>query len=327
MKKSGKHLKKLPSGKSFSKPLPPKNLNTGVASVRRKKTSEDLTEKRCVVCSRTFYWRRLPGTFPTPPATCGRGRCLDTLARANASHLVRRTALGQLGPTPRERMIAHYAEGKPFVFQPARTSIQQQRRYRRNSRNRKRQAFYDRLADKIAAGTIDYEDFPRLTLRTAILAHKALMSKTDLFTPRESARLRTRIGDILADNLDEAAEAMRGQRHWTNAQVKLFSVFLNKVVPDLSASYSVVERRTVNASDLTREELERIAAGLDDTIEIKAEELPNDPQHRALPHPDEPPAGDAGEGHLEPRPGLDPAGEPSGGDPLPVHADDGVQRD
>ena len=55
----------------------------------------------------------------------------------------------------------------------------------------------------------------------------------------------------------------------------MFSTLLNKVVPDLSASYIQHEHSTKELVDMSRDELERIAAGLD-AIDVEVED--NDSQ-------------------------------------------------
>jgi hypothetical protein len=55
-----------------------------------------------------------------------------------------------------------------------------------------------------------------------------------------------------------------GAREWSPTQAAVFKTMLSKVVPDVSATYSQVDMSVKDTRELTREDLERIAAGLDE---------------------------------------------------------------
>lgn len=63
---------------------------------------------------------------------------------------------------------------------------------------------------------------------------------------------------------------MVGAVDWSPTQARVFGMLLNKVVPDLNASYVQHEHSNKDIIDLSREELERIASGID---EIEAKEV------------------------------------------------------
>jgi len=77
-------------------------------------------------------------------------------------------------------------------------------------------------------------------------------------TPQDVQAFRRRIMDVVEDNVGRAQQVLEGTEVWTNAQVRVFSVLLNKVVPDLHHSYSEVSVQKKKLDDLTREELEGI---------------------------------------------------------------------
>jgi hypothetical protein len=95
-------------------------------------------------------------------------------------------------------------------------------------------------------------------------------------TPQEIAILRKEMANIVSDYLPEARLVLSGAKRWSNIQVKLFAMLTNKVVPDLHHSYTQigVERKSLN--ELSREELEQIAATgvAGRTIEIEPPHIP-----------------------------------------------------
>lgn len=71
-----------------------------------------------------------------------------------------------------------------------------------------------------------------------------------------------------------AQEVLNGVREWNPTQARVFTALLNKVIPDISMSYAQVDIRDKELSNMSREELEEIASGMNDIIdheEIKKE--------------------------------------------------------
>ena len=96
-------------------------------------------------------------------------------------------------------------------------------------------------------------------------------------TPQETARIRNRVATHVKDQIDIAAKVVSGAPgpdgkpiKWSSVQARVFSTLLNKVLPDLSASQVKHEHRNVDLTELSREELERLAAGAS-TLAEKAE--------------------------------------------------------
>lgn len=79
--------------------------------------------------------------------------------------------------------------------------------------------------------------------------------------PATAARLRARIANYVEAQLPLAKEVIDGTRTWNPTQARVFSLMLNKVLPDLSASY--IQQETIDrpVAEMSREELERIASG------------------------------------------------------------------
>ncbi len=96
------------------------------------------------------------------------------------------------------------------------------------------------------------------------------LAKDTKLSPQQSAQLRGKIAKLVSDQVTHANEVVLGVRDWSPTQARVFSTLLNKIVPDLSASYVQHEHNTKDVIDMSREELERIAAGID---AIDAEEV------------------------------------------------------
>lgn len=62
-------------------------------------------------------------------------------------------------------------------------------------------------------------------------------------------------------HIAEAHRVVMGEIEWTPTQARVFSNLIDKVVPDLSASYALHEHVPREMSEMSRAELEAIAAG------------------------------------------------------------------
>lgn len=118
-------------------------------------------------------------------------------------------------------------------------------------------------------------------------------------SPGQVAHLRGKIGQIVRDNLDTVAGVLDGSVKWSPTQARVFSNLLNKVVPDLSASFHQHEHRNQDLAQMSRADLERIALGLDDMETIQGEFV-------------EVPTKKAPEDDLQPAEGRDPVGSEPG---------------
>ena len=87
-------------------------------------------------------------------------------------------------------------------------------------------------------------------------------------SPAMTARIRGRIAMAVSENIDLAASVVEGKVAWTPTQARVFGMLLNKVVPDLSASHVTHEQASTDLQGMSIEQLERIAAGLDDIATI-----------------------------------------------------------
>lgn len=83
-------------------------------------------------------------------------------------------------------------------------------------------------------------------------------------SPQQIAQVRSKIATLVRQQLPHAHEVVLGAREWSPTQANVFKTLLSKVVPDVSATYSQVDMNVKDTRELTREDLERIAAGIDE---------------------------------------------------------------
>tara|TARA_R110001592_G_scaffold66813_2_gene205155 strand:+ start:192 stop:698 length:507 start_codon:yes stop_codon:yes gene_type:complete len=98
-----------------------------------------------------------------------------------------------------------------------------------------------------------------------------LIAQTEL-TPAESAKIRGQIASYMQDQIEDAHQVVMGMQTWNPTQARVFSTMLNKVVPDLNASYHQHEHSTKQVTDLSRDELEAIAQGVS-TLDVEYQEI------------------------------------------------------
>jgi len=121
-----------------------------------------------------------------------------------------------------------------------------------------------------------------------------------VLTPQAASRIRGSIMTRVPKYLEMADEVMQGDRKWSATQARVFATLLNKVVPDLSASFVQHEHTTRDLRELSREELERIARG-DDAISVEYSDASQKSREAApLLEPD-PPGTGPGDEEPEPR--------------------------
>ena len=103
------------------------------------------------------------------------------------------------------------------------------------------------------------------------------MAGKNELTPSQAAALRKKIHDFVAVQLADANDVVMGNIQWTPTQARVFSTLLNKVVPDVSASFVQHEHTTKSLREMTREELEAIAMG-DSEVKVEGEVIEHDSQ-------------------------------------------------
>lgn len=145
------------------------------------------------------------------------------------------------------------------------------------------------------------------SMKAAIIA-----AEKERFTPSESAKIRADIAKAIKTHINAASEVLAGNISWNPTQARVFGILLNKVVPDLNATFVQHEHNTRQLVDLSREELERIAAGLD-VIDVETTDESNQPTSTSpeIEHD----AGGIGEGDEPTEPERYSEGEESRGNP------------
>lgn len=112
--------------------------------------------------------------------------------------------------------------------------------------------------------------------RTTRISVKTATGQVAL-SPHQVASLRGQIASKMQTHLTLADEVVKGHIEWTPTQARVFSSLLNKVIPDLSASYHQHEHSVKELNEMSREELERIASGVDNIIESDEKEVKEQP--------------------------------------------------
>lgn len=87
-------------------------------------------------------------------------------------------------------------------------------------------------------------------------------------TPMQVANMRSGLYKRVEFQIDEAHAVVMGEKDWTPTQARVFSALLNKVMPDLTAQFVQHEHTVQESPDkMSREELERIASGVNQIID------------------------------------------------------------
>ncbi len=120
---------------------------------------------------------------------------------------------------------------------------------------------------------------------TKPVKHKATTKKKGMtgfnqlmaIPPEDIEALRRGVFNVVRSNLPRVREVIAGSRKWDNNQVKLYLALMNKVMPELSASYS--ENHTnLSMDELSTEQLRAIvAAGVEAAPMIDATPIDQTP--------------------------------------------------
>lgn len=102
----------------------------------------------------------------------------------------------------------------------------------------------------------------------AIAAITKVKTKSTRLTPTESAEIRGKISSYMNEQIAQAALVVAGAVEWSPVQARVFSTLLNKVVPDLNASYIQQETTPTDLSQMTREQLEQLAQHMNQAMAI-----------------------------------------------------------
>ena len=79
-------------------------------------------------------------------------------------------------------------------------------------------------------------------------------------TPAQSSKIRGKIARFVESQIEVANDVVMNGKEWTPTQARVFGMLLNKVVPDLNASYVQHEAQQKDITKMTREQLEKIAS-------------------------------------------------------------------
>ncbi len=96
-----------------------------------------------------------------------------------------------------------------------------------------------------------------------IMINKSLKKASEIATlsPKQISKIRSDIVRTVSRLNNDVEDVLDGRKTWTNVQFQLYKTLLNKVCPDLSASYQETPKGVSGRlSGLTREELEEMVA-------------------------------------------------------------------
>ena len=82
-------------------------------------------------------------------------------------------------------------------------------------------------------------------------------SKIATLSPREISNIRTQISGVMTRLQPDVEAVLTGDKKWSTTQVQLYKLLLNKIVPDIQASYvDSPNGSSLRVSGLSRDELE-----------------------------------------------------------------------
>lgn len=95
-------------------------------------------------------------------------------------------------------------------------------------------------------------------IRKAAATSERSLQKLAPLAPEEVASVRRRAYNIISKQIPAIGEVLDGTREWNAQQVRLFSIMLNKVMPDLHHSFNEVSIEDKSLTELSISELESI---------------------------------------------------------------------
>lgn len=118
-------------------------------------------------------------------------------------------------------------------------------------------------------GAAAADDYDALALARESKAKSLLerVRSAEPFTPAEAARMQSGIAALVEDQIMQGHRVVMGTLQWSPTQARVFKVFVDKCIPDLSANFTKSENTNINISEMSREQLEAIAAESMKTIE------------------------------------------------------------
>lgn len=82
--------------------------------------------------------------------------------------------------------------------------------------------------------------------------------RTPNLTPAQAAKLRGQIASGMDMMIQEAEDVVFGRKTWSPTQARVFGLLMGKVLPDLSASHVISEKRDTRPEEMSIEELEEL---------------------------------------------------------------------
>jgi len=115
----------------------------------------------------------------------------------------------------------------------------------------------DRNEPLVSSSTISHTTRKNNERKAAATSERQLQKLSPLL-PEEVASVRRRAYNIISKQIPAIGEVLDGTREWNAQQVRLFSIMLNKVMPDLHHSFNEVSIEDKSLTELSISELESI---------------------------------------------------------------------
>lgn len=115
----------------------------------------------------------------------------------------------------------------------------------------------DRNQPLVEAATPSHTTLKNNKRKAAATSERKLQKLAPL-APEEVASVRRKAYNIISKQIPAIGEVLDGTREWNAQQVRLFSIMLNKVMPDLHHSFNEVSIEDKSLTELSIKELEAI---------------------------------------------------------------------
>jgi len=100
-------------------------------------------------------------------------------------------------------------------------------------------------------------------------------------TPMEVDAVRRRALAVVRSNFDKVGQVLDGKLEWSNQQIKLFQICLDKVAPDIKVSHATHEHYHTDVAELSHEQLMEIAARTE-PVDAEYKEIETTPVDKTL---------------------------------------------
>lgn len=233
---------------------------------------EDAVEFRCACC-RKIRWAA-PHPSERVPRVCSR-QCHDGMVVKGRHRAANRT----LG-------ITDQTHARPVPYSPGSKTRQvylNQLHISRLPTLAKARRLRRRRA-KLRSGTTTHAERLKILAEFPSLLLEVIEALPTVMDPKQTREIRNAIAEVVTDNIGVASLVLSGDKHWSPVQARVFGMLLDKVAPAISENKNLNLSSQLPIQQLTRQQLQAIAAG-DTTINISAPEPEPDYDYQPAQNP------------------------------------------